>query len=237
MSRKDNRDYLVLTIALVAILVAIVIIHRNRVGGGKDDSPWVGKRDALSLRENASDADSNSPWNESPWKADSTRVTGRRWSSALDVDPERVAEEHLATDQRPDTGTTFVDGFDESQNSRSSLTVENGLTRDAVIKLVNDGNCLANFYVRGGTSFTFSGIEDGDYVLLYGTGFGWSKRRFTRGRRAAKFDQPLKIETIINIGPGLLPSTEYTKLSLTLHKVVGGNATTEDISLSEFDRY
>ena len=74
--------------------------------------------------------------------------------------------------------------------------------------------------------------------MLYCTGYGWEAnvRSFTRGKHARRYDQPLSYVTKQVRDTSSI--TTYTDtVTLTLHKVAYGNASTTDVSLDEFDRY
>lgn len=158
----------------------------------------------------------------------STPVTAQKF------DPEL---RHLAADVRLDTGSVLVDRL-QAHGGKGTLTLDNGLTEDAFVKLIRGGTLVASFYVQGGTKFTFDHVPDGAYDLLYCSGFGWDRARrdFERGRHARRYDSPLTYSTRKQQeGNSIVTYTD--QLSLTLHKVAYGNATTKDISLEEFDRY
>lgn len=144
---------------------------------------------------------------------------------------------HLQTDDREANGSLLVDPL-RSYSGKGKLTLDNGLAEDAYVKLVWNGKLAAGFYVRSHEKFTYSTIPDGTFTLLYCTGYGWdaSVRNFARGRHARRYDEPISYATRqVRDSTGVTTYTDV--MTLTLHKVVDGNAKTSDTSLEEFDRY
>lgn len=107
---------------------------------------------------------------------------------------ENALMSHLPTDNRLNSGSVLSDSF-LTNGAKGKLTLDNGLSQDAFVKMINDNNLVASFYVRSGEKFTFDHISDGSYRLLYCTGYGWDadKRDFARGRVARRYDAPLNL--------------------------------------------
>lgn len=144
---------------------------------------------------------------------------------------------HLTTDDRLATGFIVVDRLSQ-YSGKGKLTLDNGLAEDAYAKLVLNGKLVAAFYVRSQEKFTYSTIPDGTYTVLYCTGYGWDAgvRNFARGRHARRYDAPLDYSTRRQRdGSGFTTYTDV--MTLTLHKVLSGNARTSDMPLEDFDRY
>jgi TPR repeat protein len=95
---------------------------------------------------------------------------------------------HRTSDYRLTSGTVLVDNV-SSLGGKGKITLDNGLTEDALVKMIKGGRLAVSFYVRGGQRHTFSQIPDGSYEVLYCTGFAWdsAKRDFSRGRNAHKY--------------------------------------------------
>lgn len=121
-----------------------------------------------------------------------------------------------------------------------TLTVINGLDRDAAAKLVNkaDNTCEAFFYISANSTYELPGIPDGDYRLLFGTGFDWdnSVGFFTRNAGCSEFNKPMDFETRTE-RRGWDTYLIYSTMEITLHAVPDGNARTHDVSATEFQRY
>lgn len=147
------------------------------------------------------------------------------------------AYQHLPSDHRP-ASNSIVKNSLSSDIYKSSLTMLNGLNEDAYVKIVKDNLCVASFYVRGNSNFTFSGIPDGTYRVMYCVGFGWNEKAqdFQRGRKATQYDNSLNYSTRV-VKADLVSTTYSDQISLTLHKTLAGNATTTDISPEVFDRF
>jgi hypothetical protein len=163
----------------------------------------------------------------------------KAFGGAIKLPPPSNKEQmnHLPTDRRLTSGVLLVNRF-AGENRHGKLEVINGLSEDALVKLISNGRLVASFYVRGGETFTLTNIPDGSYSLLYGIGFGWNqqKRDFSRGRHASRHDKTLQFATQERVeGRQIITSTSI--ISLTLHKVVSGNTTTSEVSLEEFENY
>jgi hypothetical protein len=144
---------------------------------------------------------------------------------------------HLETDNRLQSGTVLADDFAQI-DGMGKLSLINGLSEDAYVKILEGGVLAASFYVRGGNAYTFDHLPDGTYSVLFCTGFGWDSRKkdFGRGRHARRYDSPINFTTRkTREGNSIVTSTDVVKL--TLHSVFDGNARTSDIPLEEFDRY
>lgn len=146
-------------------------------------------------------------------------------------------QRHLPTDYRLNSGSVLVDQL-QALGGRGKLTLDNGLTDDAYVKMISGQRLVASFYVQGGKKFTFDHVPDGVYTLIYCTGFNWDadRRDFERGRNAHRYDDPL-FYTTTRRTEGSMIITSTGVITLTLHKVRDGNAKTTNIPLNEFDRY
>jgi hypothetical protein len=128
----------------------------------------------------------------------------------------------------------------------SKVTVENGNSEDAMIVVSGSnkkGRDKAAFYVRGGKTFTLSGVPPGTYTLAYVLGSDWNSdtRSFNRelGRKRfendAVFDEP---EDEIERDGRQFRRRQFTTITVSLKPSVGGNARTsqarlEDVSLED----
>jgi hypothetical protein len=144
---------------------------------------------------------------------------------------------HLPSDERLTSGSILTDRL-TPLGGKGKLSLDNGLTEDAFVKMISNDRLVASFYVRGGEKFTYTHVPDGVYRLIYCTGFGWeaARRDFERGRHAMRYDEALDFTTTRRTeGNSIITSTGV--MTLTLHKVANGNARTSGIPLEEFDRY
>ena len=120
------------------------------------------------------------------------------------------------------------------------LKIDNGTSRDAVIKLVDEdqGQAIAVFYVRAGNVATLDKIPDGKYRVMLASGMDWDRvgHEFTRDRSFAKFDKIMDFVSSDQIEGDQVYRRSH-EITLTLHKVPYGNATTSKISEQEFMQY
>jgi hypothetical protein len=136
---------------------------------------------------------------------------------ALEV---QAAAAQPRTPARPETGTFIVDG---PRAGDGELIIENGNDVDGLVVLTTpDDVPVLAVYVRAGTTFTVTGIEDGTYYLYAVLGEGWDPagRTFARVREAFRFDELLEFETTAD---------QYTSYTVTLHDVIDGNAPTTPV--------
>ena len=139
---------------------------------------------------------------------------------------------HLSSDNRLETGILLDELTVES--AKGSLIVKNGRKSDAYVKVVFKGEARHASYIRSGGTLSITAIPDGSYTLFFGTGFGWDaeQQRFTRGKQAFKFDRDLSYKTTQSGG-----MVYYSQQTITLYPVAGGNATTSEVPIDEFDNY
>jgi hypothetical protein len=135
--------------------------------------------------------------------------------------------------QRPATGTVIKDAG--ILTGQGKLTVENGLSYDAVAVLTPAGSkeALYAVYVRAKDSYTAAGIRDGAYNLYFVVGQDWDEgqKSFQKVVSRERFEEVLEFET-----ESTWQGTRYTSIRVTLHQVVGGNAPTEEVSARQFPR-
>jgi hypothetical protein len=120
------------------------------------------------------------------------------------------------------------------------LKIDNGTARDAVIKLVdeNQGRVIVEFYVRAGNLAAINQIPDGKFTVMLATGADWDPegQKFTRDKSFAKFDKNTDFVSSDQIEGDQVYRRSH-EITLTLHKVPHGNATTSKISEQEFMQY
>ncbi len=132
------------------------------------------------------------------------------------------------------TGTRL----DTNYNSgNGELTVENGLSWDAVVvlsRLDNQNDIISTIYINSGDSYTISNIPDGTDTLFFklGKDFDDTTKEFTITTRYVKFEDPLKFEISKNIWGESFSAT----YKVTLHVVEGGNAQTDEIDKNAFPK-
>ncbi|MGX1971680.1 hypothetical protein [Streptomyces kronopolitis] len=133
-----------------------------------------------------------------------------------------------AEHRRLTNGTLVHDG---SRAGLGRLTVRNGTARDAVVALTRGKHTAFSVYVRHGSNATIRSVNSGSYTVYFTTGEDWNSRKssFTRDCSFEKFDDQAHFKTVRVTG-----GTQYTVLTFTLNKVVGGNATTSTVPPAEF---
>jgi hypothetical protein len=105
------------------------------------------------------------------------------------------------------------------------LTVDNGTANDSVIILTRDGQSVVSAYIRAQENLTFKGIRDGTYFLYFTSGSEWNGEEFTKSPSYQRFEEASTFTTT---------ATTYTTWSVTLHAVVGGNASAEPVNEAVF---
>jgi hypothetical protein len=117
----------------------------------------------------------------------------------------------------------------------STLTVENGTDTDAlvrVIRFLRGEQLIRNFYIPANRTFTAEEIPPGNYVLRVAFGKDWNvpERRFNF-RRSFSQTETFEISEFETEDV-----TTFSKMRITLHKVLHGNFHSQEISEEEFWR-
>jgi hypothetical protein len=112
-----------------------------------------------------------------------------------------------------------------SREGHGKLNVTNGNADYAAVILASDSAQVTDWlvYVRAGMSATMNRIPTGTYRLMFQIGGTWDDMEETFKcasatgvfDRAAAFEEQEKADRV-----------EYTEISITLHKLIGGNART-----------
>lgn len=120
---------------------------------------------------------------------------------------------------------------DGSRGGLGRLTVRNGTGTDAVVTLTRGSQTAFSVYVRKGSNATVRSVNSGSYAVYFTTGEDWNsaKSSFTRQCSFEKFDDKANFRTVRVAG-----GTQYTVLTFTLNKVIGGNASTSTVPPGEF---
>ncbi|GAB7030415.1 hypothetical protein JCM4914_18760 [Streptomyces platensis subsp. malvinus] len=120
---------------------------------------------------------------------------------------------------------------DSSRGGLGRLTIKNGTSSDAVVTLTRGTRTAFSVYIRKGSNTTIRSVNSGSYTVYFTTGEDWNSRRssFTRECSFEKFDDKANFRTVQVSG-----GTQYTVLTFTLNKVIGGNATTSEVPPGEF---
>ena len=144
---------------------------------------------------------------------------------------------------RPRTGCRpYVWSINKSGHSK--ITIHNGTDTDAYVIVTNrkDGVELGirNFYIRAHDVFSESHIPPGDYVLYVAFGRIWDQvsKEFNDPDTLFTKTQSFMIEESTwsenQEDNRVLRTTKSSNISITLHKVIGGNFKSHPISKAEF---
>ncbi|MFE4829785.1 hypothetical protein [Streptomyces sp. NPDC056672] len=120
---------------------------------------------------------------------------------------------------------------DSGRGGLGQLTIRNGTGSDAVISLTRGGRTAFTVYVRKNADTTVRRVRDGSYTVYFTSGSDWNsgKKSFTRDCSFEKFDDKADFRTVQVSG-----GTQYTVLTFSLAKTIGGNATTSEVPADEF---
>jgi hypothetical protein len=112
-----------------------------------------------------------------------------------------------------------------SRTGNGTLVIDNGGDTDAFVAFASGKTQIFSVYVRKGGRFTVHGIRYGTYTGYFATGedFDTKAKGFTRGCGFERFDEPFSY-----------PSGYRSTFTITLHTVVGGQASTTELDPSQF---
>jgi hypothetical protein len=151
--------------------------------------------------------------------------------SATEEEPEPLNPKRLRNGSSP-----FGPG---TRLGNSILTVENGTDTDAfvrVIRFLNGEQLTRNFYIIAGKSFIAREVPPGDYVLRIAFGKDWNESaRGFNYRRLFSETQHFEIREETSEDEDAT-RIRYSRMSITLHKVLNGNFESHPISEEEFWR-
>jgi hypothetical protein len=120
-----------------------------------------------------------------------------------------------------------------SMTGRSSLQIDNGGTRDAVVSVMKGKSRAFSVYVRKKSKFKVRGVRDGTYKIFFTHGVDWDgkSKSFTRDCSFERFQKSVKFKTTFT-------STQilWHDWRVTLHAISGGNARTSDVDPEQFPR-
>lgn len=113
------------------------------------------------------------------------------------------------------------------RSGQAELAIDNGGSSDAVVTLSKGGKAAIAVYIRKGRKVTVRGVPDGTYTVYFTGGSGWDEdaRGFARKCAFQKFEDKLPFETT---------SAGWRNWRISLSKVIGGNARTNDVDPDEF---
>ncbi|MGI5291804.1 hypothetical protein ACQEVF_52025 [Nonomuraea polychroma] len=116
-------------------------------------------------------------------------------------------------------------------NGRSSLEIDNGAPRDAVITVVRGGSKAFSVYVRKKAKFKVRGVRDGNYKIFFTQGVDWDgkNKAFTRECSFERFQKSVTFKTTFTA-----TQIRWHDWRITLHAISGGNARTAPVDPDDF---
>jgi len=117
-----------------------------------------------------------------------------------------------------------------------SLTIKNGGSSDAIICLYNilDERTIRNEYVRKSSNYTISNIPQGDYKIRVFYGNDWNPNLENSCGKKGNFESDINFSEFDRTEYFEDSERGFTKATITLYTVVGGNASSSSIDQSKF---
>ena len=131
-------------------------------------------------------------------------------------------------DARPSNGKLIRAG---NGDGRGELTINNGGSADAVVTLSKGRKAAVSVYVRKNKKHTVKGVPDGTYTVFFTGGGAWddTTRAFGRDCAFQRFEDSMTFRTIRTA-----TQIRWSRWSITLQRVIGGNARTSDVDPNDF---
>jgi hypothetical protein len=120
---------------------------------------------------------------------------------------------------------------ESSMTGRSSLQIDNGGTRDAVVTVMKGKSTAFSVYVRKKAKFKVRGVRDGSYKIFFTHGVDWDgkSKSFTRECSFERFQKTVNFKTTFTA-----TQIRWHDWRVTLHAISGGNARTSDVDPEQF---
>lgn len=121
-------------------------------------------------------------------------------------------------------------------NGNATLTVDNGGSSDAIVCLYSIKNfrTIRNEYVRRNSSFTMSSIPQGTYKIRVFYGNDWNPNLINSCGTKGNFESDVHFSEFDGTQYFEDSDRGYTKATITLYTITGGNASTTSIDQSTF---
>jgi len=118
----------------------------------------------------------------------------------------------------------------------ATLTIKNGGSSDAIICLYSilDDRTIRNEYVKRSSTYTISNIPQGEYKIRVFYGNDWNPNLKNSCGKKGNFESDINFSEFD--GTEYFEDSErgFTKATITLYTVVGGNASSSSIDQSKF---
>ena len=111
---------------------------------------------------------------------------------------------------------------------QGELLIRNGTGGDGVVVLAeSEHQPVAAVYLRAGSNYRIRGIANGNYQLFFSTGDSWdgNDKRFTENVKYQRFEDDFPYRSTL---------AGYNIWEVTLHPILGGNASTERVDPDQF---
>ncbi|MEW9552743.1 hypothetical protein [Nonomuraea sp. NPDC050783] len=114
---------------------------------------------------------------------------------------------------------------------RSSLEIDNGAGRDAVVTVMRGRSKAFSVYVRRKATFKVKGVRDGTYKIYFTHGVDWDRKSkaFTRDCSFERFQKSVTFKTTVTA-----TQIRWHDWRVTLHAISGGNARTAAVDPDSF---
>lgn len=193
----------------------------------------------------------NGNTNPSPIRSDSATNESAPPGSSERVSPPSVPTSQTSpTAQAPSVGDDTLAGANCPTNPHSlpngarlqpdvgisghgTLTVDNGTSDDATVELVDtDSEDTSRYaYIRAHQKLTMTGIEVGAYHLMFSLGSNWLEDDFTCSPSYSEFENEM-----VYSEPVVGNVHKFHEMTVTLHRVLQGNARTRTLSRADYHR-
>jgi hypothetical protein len=118
----------------------------------------------------------------------------------------------------------------------ASLTIKNGGSSDAIICLysVSDDRTIRNEYVRRSSNYTISNIPQGEFKIRVFYGNDWNPTLENSCGKKGNFESDINFSEFDGTEYFEDGERGFTKATITLYTVVGGNVSSSSIDQSKF---
>lgn len=119
------------------------------------------------------------------------------------------------------------------------LTVSNTMGVHAIIKLISADEKYYSFYIKPSDSYTVRNIPENNYRVIYAFSKDGKMRgqdNFSTTESAAQFQDGILFSESTTPESGKIVN-RYTNIKLTLYAVVNGNAKTDPLDITVFEKY
>lgn len=133
---------------------------------------------------------------------------------------------------RYETGKNLI--VPQNTGGRGTLDISNGTSTDAIAKLVDvrTSKTLQKIYIRANSNLTVKNIKVGNYFLKFSLGSGYipETEKFQSSQSFSRFDEPFNFEEKREDS-----RIVWNTYSITLNKVLYGNAKSSSIDENDFE--